>query len=359
MSDNTTPVDEKLEKVAQALSFEKFMAEHGKGLTKEQFTNIANVIPGTRATFPGFAAGFAQQPLIGTLLAPEIVAAPDGTEIASFPTFNKERFYSSENTVVAINSGRKTADSAVSWTTATLEANAIDVPVDIRMARAYAASNIDASIEAIELGRSQIELGKEKAIATLLRTQGNYDATGTNSFVSCSSTASWGNASATPIETILAAKETVRSKCGMYPNVFWLSPLALRYLSVNAEIKDVMKYGGTPSSPGLPATTVGLENLFGMSIVVGSSISNTTINGALSDVWGTDAGLLVVGNNNLHTPKFAATFVAAGSPKVMPAYLDRRFGAEGSMVYSYVDYYKAFITMNTAGYLFTTAGTTT
>src|ERR1035437_2053071 len=354
----SNPVDEKLEKAVKELSYTKFMAEHGKELTKEEFSNIANFIPGTRATFPGLATGFAQRPLMGTLLAPEIVAAPDGLEVASFPSFGRESFYAGENDVVAINAGRKSTDYAVTRNSEQLDAHAMDAPVDVRLARARAVSRIDAAVEALELARSQVELRKENSIATLLRTQGSYDLTGTSSYAACSNTTSWGNASATPIETVLAAKETVRGKCGMYPNTFWMSPLALRYLSVNAEVKTLLKYG-SEGSFSIPASVAALENIFGMSIVVGSAISTATFNGAFSDVWGADAGLLVVGNKKPHTPKFAATFTSAGSPKVTPAYLDRRFGAEGSMIYSYVDYYKAFVTMNTAGYLWANAGTTT
>lgn len=356
MSENTNPVDEKLEKAAQALSYENFMASHGGKLSKEQFTNIANVIPSTRATFPGYSAGFVQQPLIGTILAPEIVASPDGLEIASYPVFGKERFYA-ETDVVAINSGRKFADFGVTWVSAQLDAHAQDAIVDIRLQRAFAASSIDSSVEALELVRAKVQLGKEKEIAAMVRLQSNYDATGSNSYAACSSTTSWGNSAATPIETINAAKETVRSKCGMYPNLMWLSPLAFRYLSTNPEVKAVIKYGGSPDAPAAAASLQGLESLFGMQVVVGASISTATMNGAWGDVWGTDAGLMVTSAPNLHSPKFAATFTSVGSPKVLPPYLDRKVGAEGSFLYTYVDYYKPFITMPTAGFLFETAGT--
>ena len=355
MSDNPKPADEKLKD--EIMSFAKFKAARA-GLTEEQFANIANFIPGTRATFPGLAVGYAQQPLIGTQLMPEIVAAPDGLELASFVTFGKESYLTGENDIVQINAGRKSADYAVTWTTEQLDAHAMDAPVDIRLARALATSNIDASVEALELVRSQVELSKEVAIATLVRDASKYDATGTASTVDGSGTTAWGNSGATPIETILQAKETVRSKCGMYPNTFWLSPVAFQYLRSNPEVQLSVRYAGSPSGPAAFASQEGLSNLFGMNVIVGLAISTTTPSGALSDVWGTDAGLMVVGNNNLHTPKFGATFTAAGSPKIMPPYLDRRFGAEGSMIYSYVDYYKPFITFAKAGYLWTTVGAT-
>lgn len=352
MSENTDKkVDEAVKE--EILSYTKFKAQHS-GLTKEQFDNVSAFIPGTRSTFPGYAAGFVQGGQIGTTLAPEITAAPSGLEVASFPMFNKEGFYSGDDDTVAINSGRKTTGLSVKWQTETLDAHAMDAPVDVRLQRALASSGIDASLSALDLARRQVENHKEVAIAKMFRSTGSYASSA--QYNSESGTSLWGNAASTPIPEIFAAVETVRSLCGMRPNYFWMSPKAFRNLRINPTIINLTKFGGTPTSLGGPATQDALGAFFGMNIVIGDNLTTTSLNGALSDAWGTDAGLCVVADNNVASPKFAATFTSAGSPLVMPAYLDRRFGAEGSMIYSYVDYYKPFITMNTAAFLFINAG---
>lgn len=352
MSENLNPVDEGLQK--EVISYAKFKASHGSELEKQTFSNVANFIPGTRSVFPGFGIGTKQGELIGTQLFPTIVAAPEGTEIASFPTFGKEGFYSGENDIVAVNGGRKSADFAVTWTTATLDAHAMDAPVDIRLANALASSGIDAAAQALEVARGQVEARKEKAIADLLVTTGTYS-TDATLYQSCSTTTLWDHASATPITTVFAAMETVRSVSGAYPNTMWLSPKAWASLRNNAQIRNFLR--GTGMAAGVPATLDAVAAIFSLNFVVGTALNTATVNGALADTYGTSAGLLIVGNDNMHTQKFGATFTAAGSPKVMPPYLDRSKGVEGSNIYSYVDYYKPFVTMSQAGFLFLNAGT--
>ena len=353
MSETLKTVDEGLVKEVQ--SYVKFKAEHGTETEKQTFSNIANYIPPTRSTLP-LAVGPGQGSLIGTSLLPTIVASPDGNEQASFPTFGNESFYIGENDIVAPNSGRKSADFAVTWTSVGLDAHAMDAPVDIRLERAMAASGFSAANSALELARGQVENRKEKAISDLLQTASTTVYASSSHYATLTSTDLWSDAANVSLfAKVTGAVEQVRGACGIRPNTFWMGAQVFNALRYNKNILDIIKYSGTKAAPGAPATVEGLSAVFGMNILVGDAVNTATLGGSLADTWGKAAGLLVVGNDQLHTPKFGATFTAAGSPKVMPPYLDRTRGAEGVNVYSYVDYYKPFVTMKSAGYLWTAA----
>lgn len=341
---NVKPVDPSLVREIQASV--KFAAKHGDTeLIKQEAAALSNYQPSTVATMNG--VGYMQAGFIGEQLLPSIVASPDGQEQASFPVFGKEFFFSADD-VVGISGAIKRTDLAVTWTSKTLDVHAKVAYLDAREQRAAQAVGIDIAAQKMDLVRQQVQVRKEALAASLLTTTGSYSSS--SYYETLSGTSQWSHSSSTPITAIENKKETVRAAIGVRPNVLWLSPTAFKALRLHSTIQALVSGGANKQTPTLPIGADLLATVFGMNVFVGDAVYTTTVGGASSDVWADAAGLLYVGGAELMSPKFGATFTAAGYPKV-DQYRDETQGAEGSDVYRYSECYKHIVTLNTAGYL--------
>lgn len=342
---NIKPIDAGLLKeIRQSVQFAE--RHGGSEVIRQTAASLTNYQPVTHSTLP--AVGYMQSGFIGEQLLPSIVAAPDGSEQASFPLFGKERFFSADD-VVAISGSVKETDLTITWTSKTLDVHAKKAYVDAREDRAARAVGVDLVAEKVDLVKTQVETRKEVLAATLLTTDGSY-ASGTY-YGTLSGTTQWSHASSTPLTAIEAKKEVIRAAIGVRPNVLWLSPTAYAALRFNAQIISIVNGGATKQSPAAPVGADVLAAILGLNIFVGDAIYTSAVGGASADIWNDCAGLLYVGGAGIMAPKFGATFTGAGYPNVAPPYRDEDRGAEGSDVYKYVDAYKHIVTLNTAGYL--------
>lgn len=315
-----------------------------------EFAALSNYQPATRA-LTARGVGFIQSAFVGTLLAPEVVASPDGSEQASYPVWGKEAFFTGDSDVVAVSGDTKRADLGLTWTPITLSVHAKEVYVDPREERAAGAAQISVVPRKTELARMQVETKKEATIATLFTATGSYASA--TYYDTLSGATQWSNASSTPIATIVSKIELLRKNNGIRPNTLWLSPNAFRALRFHPNITALTQYTGTRSNPNTPAGLDTLSAIFGVTVVVGEAVNTTTVGGAFADIWGDYAGLCYVAGADLYSPQFAMTLTAGGYPKVLSFRADA-FGAEGSDGYRYMDAYQPVITLNTAGFLWIT-----
>lgn len=347
MSQQITPTSPELRRaVREALS--SVVGKMGvEDYEAAEFAALSQYQPPTRA-LANRGIGFAQSAFIGTMLAPEITATPDGSEQASYPVWGKEAFFTGDSDIVGVSGDTKRADLALTWVPITLDVHAKEVYVDPREERAAGAAALSVVPRKTELARMQVEGKKEVTIAAKFLAEASYK--DNTYYATLGGATQWSNAASTPIAAIVAQIEALRKVNGVRPNTLWLSPNAYRALRFHPNITALTQYTGTRANPNTPAGLDTLSAIFGLTVVVGEAVNTTTIGGAFADVWGDKAGLTYVGGANLYEPQFAATLVAGGFPKVL-AFRSNTEGAEGSDCYRYMDAYAVVVMLNTAGYL--------
>jgi hypothetical protein len=321
----------------------------GIKLPPETFAAITNYQPASRAII-GSNVGYLQAEFIGTTLAPEMIAAPDGNEQGSYPVLGKQSMEVVDDDLVGVSGEVKEADRGVSWTAVTLDMRGRKVYIDARELRAGGAVNLNVTAQKLDMARGKVSLNKEIKIAAIFGTGGGGSYASASHYETLSGTAQWSHASSAPITAITNKDEFLRGLHGRRPEYLWLSPTAYTKLRFHASITALTQYGGTPQRPGGPVTMDVIAAIFNKNVVVGEAVKATAFGGSLSDVWADSAGLAYVNSSALFAPRFAMTATAAGFPKTMQFRNEER-GGEGSDGHKYLEMYKAVCTLDTAGYL--------
>ncbi len=179
--------------------------------------------------------------------------------------------------------------------------------------------------------------------AALATTAANY---GSSNKVTLSGTSQWSNASSDPVGAVLAAKETIRTQIGAYPNVMALGPAPWVALRNNPVVKTRYQYT-TPDAitEEMIAKLLELDR-----VVVGRAITAAD-DGTTSDIWGDNAVLAYVPQalTALEEPAFGYTYTYQGTPYAETPYWDPR---AKSWVYGTTMDRVPVLTGITAGYLF-------
>lgn len=156
-----------------------------------------------------------------------------------------------------------------------------------------------------------IQLRREKIVADLLTTAGTYP---TGNKVALSGSTQWTHADSNPIDTVETAKEAVKAKTGVTPNVMIIGASAWKTLKNHDVLMERIKY----SMKGVLTLELVKELLGMQTIVIGEAISMTDA-GVKSYVWGDNAVLAYIptaGERNIYEPSFGYTLRKKGNPTV-------------------------------------------
>ena len=175
----------------------------------------------------------------------------------------------------------------VDWATATdtytAEEHAAAAQVDDRE-RANATNPIEPDAAATEAATEAVLLGREKAVADLATTTGNYPAA---NVLALGAADGWDDAAGDPVEDVLLVAEAIRANIGRWPNTVILPAAVLAKARLNPKIIDRIKYTVKQDAvigTDLLAAMWGIQNVH-----VASSVENTAAEGAtatMSDIWG-------------------------------------------------------------------------
>lgn len=324
---------------------------------RETFAAPAQYRPATRSMFPG-GLGYVQTAYIGSLVLPEWQAQPVGgrpKEQASYPVTGTEKFTINDR---EIGPGEKPdrVDIAVSFTALTLKVYGGSVMVEDRERDEAAGNLAGLDLDMYKLGVIETATNtlKEKHQATLVKTTGNYSS-GTY-YTTLSGSTQWSHASGVAIDNIAGAKRTVAKGALEDPDLLWLSPDAFTALRKNAQVLTAVQYGGDKVSPGTMVPPSTLVALFGLNIAIGGARNATTPGGAVSEIWGQDAGLVCTAPGQMLGVRFGVTATSTAYP-YQATERQGLIGGRGGDESVYTDAWKVAVVKNTAGYLWVNAST--
>ena len=292
------------------------------------------------------ARGFRQPEFVGSALFPSVPVQQRGGKVISFNTEDFKIYSTQRNP----GTNTKRVQYGYSSSTFALEDHSLEgtVPFEI-MQEAMAVPGIDMARAAVMKTQRIISLRLEKAQADLAQTSGNYTVSNT---AALSGTDQWSHASSDPAGKIEAAKEFVRSKIGLRPNVMVMGPAVFTALMNNPQVRDRLKYTSTESlTTGMLASWFGFQR-----VLVGDGVYNASdSSSAFTDVWGKNVIIAYTetsGLADMGLPSFGYTYQLSGYPMVEQPYEDRN---AKSWVYPVTDVLAPVIAGNAAGFLYTAA----
>lgn len=254
----------------------------------------------------------------------------------------------------------RAAPKQMSWTPTyvdvTLEEHAVDFPLDWREVRASLVAKIDAQARATKSAKRMVLLGREKAVADLLTKPSTY-AAGHSETVGAGS--GWnektdGTSNVDVISVIVEKSEFIRSKIGLRPNVFWCGAKAWSAIMGNTKVLDRMAFAPAAISASRVtmeafAQAIGVEK-----VLVGGAVYSPD-GSTLGDIWGDAAGIAFVEQapSEVESPTFGFLAIEQFQVGSDQTYGYVRSWEENPFVthYAYVELYKPWIALNTAGYL--------
>lgn len=302
---------------------------------------------------------YPQNDFIGDQLLPQITMTT--SEHGFYKVFDKSKFLVLRDAagvgladVIGINGEHLRADISFTTVAVDLQVHGFSAWIDDRERRE--AANLELNIEdaKADLIKTMVETGRESDAAALIRATASY---ASNTYFSTLAGATlWSASTGTPLIDIPAKIEVLRGATGTRNNIkLWLSPAAFNALRFHSSILAIVNGGATRTNPALPIGVDLLSAIFGVEVLVGSAVESTTIGGAVSDTWGSAAGLIMAAPANMDLPKFGATLVSAGWPAQHVEH-NPFLGSKGGVdILYYDDAYKHVVQLNTAGYLWTVA----
>jgi phage I-like protein len=310
----------------------------------QRFAALSSFQPAARTTLP-MGLGFYQAPFIGTEILQEFVGGPD--ERAAWPTYGLEKFDGSTK-AVGIGATPAESDLLVTWNTVNLQVYARTINIDRRSRAASVTLPEGLDTTAAENVRTQVETGKEQAIAAFMNTTANYLDSGF--YTTLSGANQWSHASGVPLTNIPNAMAHVRKAVRTWPDLLVLSADAFIAIRRNPQVLSAVQYTGTLARPGQMVPIETLIALFGMSVVVGEAGGGVLPDGSdVADVWGQDAYIVVTGSGKVVAPRFGALITAGGYPKVRMWPREDR-GANGADAITFSDAWNPFSVAKGAAY---------
>lgn len=172
----------------------------------------------------------------------------------------------------------------------------------------------------------------------------------------------WNDAASTPIEDILARRESVHRACGFYPNTFVVGPDVALRLARHPDVLEIVKYTGTTDNPAVVSDRALAAALKVERVVVAAPIQNTAAEGQAAtnaDIVGKVALLAYFtegpGKNLPSAGKIFAWQEFGGYPGNMPT-IKRWFDDDlDSWMYEVNSAFDAKVTAAAAGQFFASA----
>jgi len=300
--------------------------------------------------------GFAPGSLVGTKILPLLPCDEQGVRLPKY-TAGLLQVQDDER---ALRAPAKKADfEAPTYVDVSLEEHTIDTPIDWREIRAGGVVGIDYRARAARTSKNRVLLGREKAIATVVTTAANY-ASGHSETVG-GGAAKWnykssGTSAVDVIGAIKAKIELVRTKIGKDPNAFWLEKSVWRAIEENTTVWDRMKLSPGKTTP-LTIPLAAFAEAIGVPEIIVCDAVYSTDGATLTSIWGDAAGLRYAEPNpgEVESPTFGFTaaerFSSTGDQDVF-GFVSTEITERGKIeIVNYTELYKAWVAMNTAGYL--------
>jgi hypothetical protein len=225
------------------------------------------------------------------------------------------------------------------------------VPIEI-LEEGRAVPGLDNAQMAIFRVRNLQQLEREKQAADLALNAASYAA---ENKATLAGATQWSDATSNPFKAIGDAREAVRAKIGMRPNVMVLGPKVLTALRYHPLVVERLRGGtGADGTNKAAATLPELAALFELDQVVegGSIYHNGT---AFVDVWGKFALLAFATPRSMlemGSPSFGYTYQLSNYPVVEEPYYDRN---AKTWYFPVTDARQPVLTGPTAGFLFSAA----
>lgn len=203
---------------------------------------------------------------------------------------------------------------------------------------------VDMAASAVNIAMASISLYLEYLQAKAATTPSHYAGTHRDQL---SGSDQWSHKDSDPKAHVKAAKETVRSTIGLYPNTLILSAGAFDALDDHPKILDKFKYTSSDS-----VTVEMLANYFKVGRVAVAESVFAGDDDQFRDVWGNSAVLAYVPPAGLswEVPSYGYTYRLDGSPYVEQPYAERN---AKSWIYPVTDEYSPELVGPEAGFLFT------
>lgn len=262
--------------------------------------------------------GFKHAAYVGDRLFPTVNVNVSGGQVLEF---DKDSFK-----LLAIRRAPGTSTAVIEWgykgKPFSLVQDSLNAVVPREHLRdAAAVPGIDLARGAVTRVMRSILLSLEVEQATLATTAANYASTNK---LALSGTSKWSDAAGKPVDDIEAAREAIRSQCGIYPNVCVMSPKSYIAARNNPSILGRVLYGGNPATPA-QVTKQALADLFNVDeVIVGEGVYVNNA-GASVDIWGNNVVLAYVPNTHGSVadggePSYGYTYTMAGNPMVEAPY---------------------------------------
>lgn len=265
------------------------------------------------------AQGYAQPEFVGNKLFPRVPVSARGGQVLEF---GKESFrrYASRR---APGTRKARIEFGYLGKPFALYQDALEAPVSFElMEDAAAVPGLDLGRAAVATVMRSLLLTQELDQAALATSAANYE---TDSVMALTSTGKWSTNTGNPITDIEIGRETIRAKCGVYPNLLTISAKAYSACKNNPNVLARIQYGGTSVSPAQVTPQV-LAALFQVDeVVIGGGIYCDDAD-VTQDIWGNNVVLAFVpksfsGNSmDLAQPSYGYTYTLNGNPLVQQPY---------------------------------------
>lgn len=184
--------------------------------------------------------------------------------------------------------------------------------------------DLDLQTDAVEGAMDVILLGLEYQQAMIATNPTNYSPSNKIALVGA---AKWSASTGTPLSDIAAAREAIRTKCGVRPNVAVFSPVAFSACTNNPTVKAMFNpTNATVITEEMLAKAIGIKK-----VVVGDAIASS--GGAPTDVWGNNVVLAYVPEIPLgqkakkRQPSYGYTYRMKDHPYARNAFFDEGSGS--------------------------------
>jgi hypothetical protein len=307
----------------------------------------------TSPVLTALAAGYKPAGVIGDSVLPIIRATSDSIKL---PKFSADALPTGDD-LRALRAAPKQGKWGVTYVTVTLEEHAVDYPADWRELQAGDVVGLDVLARNARSAKRAVVLGREKAVATLLTNPTSY-ATGNSETVGSGS--GWnektsGKSNVDVVDVILAKAELLRQKVGVTPNVFWCGAQTWNAISRNTYVLDRLAFAPATIA-ARQVTKEAFAAAIGVSrVLVGGAVASSD-GATISDIWGDAAGLCYVEDNpnEVEAPTFGMLAMRVWQQGAENTYgFTATWDDAGGLVrhVAYVEFYKPFIAMPEAGYL--------
>jgi hypothetical protein len=309
------------------------------------------VTEGVSVPLTTLASGYKPQGLIGEMIFPVVKSITKGGKV---PVFGKDAFKIYETLRARGAKSNRASIDPDSWIPFFCEEHDIAIPLDKRELDELRNLPGDMKLKALfnlqerQRRRTQwnLKLEMEGVVATMTQDTASYLS---GSHLTLTTTDCWSETGSTPVKTLEAARETIRSLIGVYPNSMFMGAEAYNVLKFHSDYTSLLKL--TVDKIVRPELLAQVHDL--KRVVIGLSMS-VDASGNFVDLWGDNVILAYIPETDtpdIDEPSFGYTVKPGFSPTPYP-YVDI-FTEEGGKIVNVrcTDMYDQIMIMKGAGFL--------